>query len=383
MEAAKPIEIQTPQSEEDISKKLNLNIESNSKKKYSMNILCYSSYLQIDIELINDIKYYSEKFSLNKIKDISKYFLICESISDVICSVEQNINQSQITEENNNLKLIIPLNHPLCKEAIFNIPEKIKIYNNKELYEIICDLKKNFQEMKNKINNQQDIINKQQDKINKQQNIINNQQNDINELKDRILKLEKDKKDKNNIDNDLKNSLIPNDLKDSLIIPNDYLKTNEIKNWIDPSKKIKFQLLFRKSRDGSSCSTFHKLCDFKGPTLTLVRTTENYKFGGYTQFNWKSNKGRSPKDNNDDTFIFSLDLMKKFTKIKNTSTVYFSPNAGPCFGEGGSDLIIGPNSNLHEGKTINCTFLKNYELTNGCKGFFDIKELEIYKVIFC
>ena len=32
MEAAKPIEIQTPQSEEVISKKLNLNIESNSKK---------------------------------------------------------------------------------------------------------------------------------------------------------------------------------------------------------------------------------------------------------------------------------------------------------------------------------------------------------------
>ena len=177
--------------------------------------------------------------------------------------------------------------------------------------------------------------------------------------------------------------MIQNDLKDSLIIPNDYLKTNEIKNSIDPSKKIEFQLLFRKSRDGSSCSTFHKLCDFKGPTLTLVHTTKNYKFGGYTQFNWKSNEGFSPKDDNDDTFIFSLDLMKKFTKIINTSTVYFSPNAGPCFGEGGSDLIIGDTYNLDRGNTINFTFLKNYELTNGCKGFFDIKELEVYKVIFC
>ena len=67
MEAAKPIEIPTPLSEKDISKILNLNIESNSKKKYSMNILCYSSYLQIDIELANDIKYYSEKFSLNMV----------------------------------------------------------------------------------------------------------------------------------------------------------------------------------------------------------------------------------------------------------------------------------------------------------------------------
>ncbi len=75
--------------------------------------------------------------------------------------------------------------------------------------------------------------------------------------------------------------------------------------------------------------------------------------------------------------------MKKFTKIKNTSTVYFDPLFGPCFGEGGSDLIIGEDYNLDKGNTINRTFLKNYELTNGCIGFFYIKELEVYKVIFC
>jgi archaellum component FlaC len=69
------------------------------------------------------------------------------------------------------------LNHPLCKEAFFIIPEKTKIYTTKELYDIICDLKNNFKDMTNKINNQEDIIKKQQ--------------NDIKELKERIIKLEK------------------------------------------------------------------------------------------------------------------------------------------------------------------------------------------------
>jgi hypothetical protein len=41
------------------------------------------------------------------------------------------------------------------------------------------------------------------------------------------------------------------DLKDSKIIPNDYEKEKAIKNWINPFKKIGFELLFRKSRDGS------------------------------------------------------------------------------------------------------------------------------------
>ena len=32
-----------------------------------------------------------------------------------------------------------------------------------------------------------------------------------------------------------------------------------------------WKLLYRMSADGPSCYTFHKLCDDKGPTLTVVR----------------------------------------------------------------------------------------------------------------
>ena len=146
----------------------------------------------------------------------------------------------------------------------------------------------------------------------------------------------------------------------------------------NPFQKIKFELLFRKSRDGSSCKTFHKYCDNKGPTLTLVETKKGYKFGAYTPHSFQSITGYSPKSDNK-TFIFSLNLMQKFTKIKNDSLLYFDPNFGPCFGQGGSDFYL--NNNLDTGQTVNSSFLTKFELTNGEGGTFEVKELEIYKVI--
>ena len=49
------------------------------------------------------------------------------------------------------------------------------------------------------------------------------------------------------------------------------------------------------------------------------------------------------------------------------------------FGKGGTDFYI--NVNLNSGYTTPRSFLKNCELTKGEKGDFQVKELEIYKVI--
>ena len=249
-------------------KKISIKIESNSNVKYNIEFIGYSSYLNIKISNDEESKVYEQKFSMDKIKLISKYFLICESISDVISSIEPNIKQSNLIEENNNIHLIIPLNHPLCKEAIFIIHETIKIFSPKELFNIITELKNN-----NK--NQQNIINKQQETINLLW--VN-----INELNERVKILEnKIKETKNENDDNYS-------LNNSKIILNDKEKEKTIRNWINPNQNIKFELLFRKSRDGSSCKIFHQYCDNKGPTLTLVETTKGYKFGGYTPYSFQS-----------------------------------------------------------------------------------------------
>ena len=47
-----------------------------------------------------------------------------------------------------------------------------------------------------------------------------------------------------------------------------------------------WQLLWRASRDGATPADFHRLCDFKGPTMTLVKDTTGCVFGGYAAAEW-------------------------------------------------------------------------------------------------
>lgn len=42
---------------------------------------------------------------------------------------------------------------------------------------------------------------------------------------------------------------------------------------------------YRALDNGWNVSTFHNLCDDKGPTLTIIRK-ENNVFGGFTERNW-------------------------------------------------------------------------------------------------
>ncbi|PKK73577.1 hypothetical protein RhiirC2_847532 [Rhizophagus irregularis] len=68
-----------------------------------------------------------------------------------------------------------------------------------------------------------------------------------------------------------------------------------------------FHLLYRASRDGFDNSTFHKLCDMKGPTLTIIRVEgTNELIGGYNPLDWQS-----PPDWVEgitrDSFIFKID----------------------------------------------------------------------------
>ena len=113
----------------------------------------------------------------------------------------------------------------------------------------------------------------------------------------------------------------------------------------------------------------------EGPALTLVETDGGCGFGGYTPLDWENPS--SGKDKNDElTVLFSLNQMKKFTKINNSRSIYVVKNYGPVFG-GGTDLYINPD--LNTGATNSSTFLKNRELTNG-ESDFNVKEIEIYKV---
>ena len=232
-------------------------------------------------------------------------------------------------------------------------------------------------------------------------NIINDLKNENNLLKDEISLLKDEVLQLKNISQEYKsfkdniNSIIDerinqymnqqkekenkifNDLNYSCI-----LITNEEKIFFQNLIKCKnLKLIYRLTRDGSEPEDFHRLCDNEGPTITLFKSQNNRKFGGYLSKNWESS-GRWKKDNN--IFIFSLDLKKKYT-IKNNLDAYFCDKGiGPSFNGIGFhnfwNLLLKDKcfeydlSNIYESNQG----YQKYEISGGR----DIlcKDIEVYKI---
>ena len=69
------------------------------------------------------------------------------------------------------------------------------------------------------------------------------------------------------------------------------------------SRKFEVELLYWKSKDGSTPNDFHNKCYNKGITIKFIETTKGYKFGGNTELSW--DKSESEKKDKS-TFLFSF-----------------------------------------------------------------------------
>jgi len=187
-----------------------------------------------------------------------------------------------------------------------------------------------------------------------------------------------------NSSNNYKNEIYKS-FKSSSIIKDDINKMNNIIGWIKEKTNkevINFESIFNTKENGYNSKDFHKYCDDKEPTLILIKTTKDKIFGGFTPLNWKNNKYQKVDDSNQ-TFIFSLNAIKKYDLI-NKKKIAIRTSEGPYFGD--CDLHL--KSNMRDGESYAnscCNFLSNnnLELTGG-KGDhenFETEELEVYKVI--
>ena len=164
----------------------------------------------------------------------------------------------------------------------------------------------------------------------------------------------------------------------------DLNKKDLIINWIKEKtnkNSVKFELIFRMSENGSKSSDFHKYCDNKGPTLTIIKTTKNKIFGGFTPLDWKD-KGREIIDESNQTFIFSLNLEKKYDMIKKGGCgIYCTEEYGPIFAYDFGLKEDMKKGDIYARKESNFLPKNNLELTGG-KGEhenFEVEEFEVYK----
>jgi hypothetical protein len=110
----------------------------------------------------------------------------------------------------------------------------------------------------------------------------------------------------------------------------------------------KWQLIYKGQKDGFKSEDFHRCCDQKGPTITLVQTTTGSLFGGYTAVSWTSDGNHKPDPQ---AFLFTLinahQIAPTKFEIKKDMVhhaVAHNKNCGPVFGD--SDIVIVSSSNI-------------------------------------
>ena len=73
---------------------------------------------------------------------------------------------------------------------------------------------------------------------------------------------------------------VDRNLKTEETMMNDYF-AKLLNYWIDPYDTTAFTLIYKASECGDDSSSFHKYCDGKYETITLIKGKNNYFFGAY------------------------------------------------------------------------------------------------------
>ena len=297
------------------------------------------------IEEIKDIKKNELKNNISNLENLNKI-------------IEDTINKIKIISEN------ITKKKEELKLEILNIFTKIRNLLNERETQLLFDIDKEFE-----LYYFNENIIKENEKLPKKVKIlletgkklenemINNNNIDINSLINNCISIEQTIKQINILNEKVKNQedskplVIEflyqnefNNIKDyiqkfGIIGPNILIKLDNssiikdnnlliygLENW---KNKRCAELLYKKSRDGDSYDKFHQLCDKKGKTLTLIKSSEGFIIGGYSPLDWDSNSGWK-KDN--ETFLFSITNKKIYKKIRNKeSSIYGGKHVGPWF----------------------------------------------------
>jgi hypothetical protein len=120
-----------------------------------------------------------------------------------------------------------------------------------------------------------------------------------------------------------------------LFLESDIIEKDErklISKWISPYYNLKFELLYKGSRDGFTNEAFISKCYNKGPTLFVAKLVNSRRFGGFAPDSWKD--GVIGYD--DKAFLFSLDNKIKYGPKKKGNR--------KTYGQTCSSVLFGPNN---------------------------------------
>ncbi|KAJ5068346.1 e3 ubiquitin-protein ligase [Anaeramoeba ignava] len=292
------------------------------------------------------------------------------------------------------------LNNWIKKRNYFSNSRSRKSNKNQRKEKKIQENDKQIKENEKKIKRRDKRIKEKDKKIksfeSETQNLKQENQNlkSENEKKDKILKqkdeeiqnlklsFEKEKikeihnQNQNQNQNQNENKLLKIFSNSEIITEEEYVK--KLQEWINDNDFFsKMKKGFSAKKDGFKAKKWHKKVDRKGKTLVIIKTKDNFIFGGFTQVGWTNDKSKwIEEDRNDgegyiqdeNAFIFSLRNDKgdrkpeKFTIKKGMEkyAIKYHLDYGPSFG--GADIWL--NSKL---QPVCSNFGNCYNLPNEIK----------------
>ena len=154
-----------------------------------------------------------------------------------------------------------------------------------------------------------------------------------------------------------------------------------VRKWLAPEyRSLQPKLLYRGKKDGMDADSFHKKCDGKEPTVTLLKLklpsdpSQVYTIGGFSDKAWHSAGGYIASQK---AFLFSITKKLKCPLRPGSTNEALIGNAtfGPIFGE--SDLHVKPGFSIVT--TYHSCYLKSSELTNQ-SGQWQLVEIEVFSL---
>ena len=377
MEAPKPISLITPENNISFSFKKDFKL-SHEKTEYIIEVGKTSTQEKLGLKLKESSSnvYYSTYFNLEELQNVSKYFRCFDNINEAITSIQDIFEEKKcsLKIENNNVFLMIKV------PKIGKGEDLIQLQLNKcslSLHEICDNLSKEIINLKNKIKvleNYKNILIKEINELkneNKKKDLI---LNEIIQWKKSIENKEKEEKNKiYKIDNKI---LINKEEIDFI--------SNRLKEiYYFRNKNLSYELIYRGTRDGATAELFHKKVDGVSKTITIIKTIKGLKFGGYIERKWNDKDNWIKDDEN--CFIFSLDLRKIYNPIKGKDKYYLGKCYGPDFSEFGLflNLFDKSSTNLLTRDSANkyfTMFNSDYEINGGEKEF-QAEEIEVFQII--
>ena len=335
---------------------------------------------------------YQGIFNLNELMMLSKTFRFCDNINEalnMISKIFESYNKSFLKKGNseNELFLFLKINLPSGEEQeiklTLNKIETVENLSNEELLQKLKQLKEENNNLKQQIL----LLKKENSKKDK---IIESL---TKNLPNTNININYENINNNDIENGNGNGNNNEEEINENSINTDIIYTQEELDFIEKrlkeinyyqNKDIKYELLYKGTKNGDKSFYFHTKVDGIRNTLTLVKTKKGVRFGGFTSQNWNQVGGFGKVDPK--AFCFSFDLKKIYNSQPNQLATFCSDGYGPYFK--GTNTIFGIyNSFFSQGGWCDYTtfsysfgkFDKNFEITNG-EQKFDIEEVEVFRV---